>query len=884
MTPSTWLLVAKGILSRTRRFLLSWAALAVVFTVILVIGTSFAPPLSYIPEPRDVGFVLGTLLTAQAAIAALTLAVTLFMMQGANAKADVDDRMYREYIRRSWVRIILWISLLAVGTTGALLLVGELIRGDLVTADYEPELRNLVLVAGIAGIVNLVLAVILFERALLHSGPGQWMALRRHVNETDVREAVQAFLGRLRRARKAREAEGSDLSVLFPDRGEGSADQAIRALLDHARRAMSERRYAEFKLSLDSILELIKYAMKEIRSAGISWGPPGSQAQWPPLRELSRNLYSFREDVIRQGDRDYMQELYSFDFKLTTEGMRERCGELFSVALSGYRWNYQIVNRIGSDVLREQIRDRFSLNAEAFIFGAGPQDRLPYTRELVRQQERILSDAMHSDQSSDFEQLHGDFQARLSAMGFNWEDEGMRDSDTPASFKQLEQQYRIALMGLSGRAIQLDQENRIADARPYLNVARQANSQLERLADDVGQALVRDESQRFFSWEEWEMEGAPRHQPTRVVMEQYPWLFFALRLMELSSEPLPTLDLHGRAQRTLEWFLNNAESVEAFVQAEPEPALEQRREFATESLRSAVRRDEITEDYEIIARGLSETRITAFTAQVYGAASSSNLIERLFEQAGASLHVAGDDPDGPEERILSRLEHKGFLTDSPADSHSSFSPLDGSQWGHAISDDVDTRFCEMLEGAPKIELTPQTPLALVGEINQALEALGDPEQAIVVLAGNWSDLQGWLNMGHLAEFQPEWRMLESQRIGGFGRYRGHPVLSSPAYNGQHIYVVDLGSWGQFLHAEVDDGRDIRVDVNAISADRAQELLENNPNHFSNEPDEESKLRKLQACVEIVIGARKGFRVTDPSRARNLVPMPQHDEDDKPSES
>ncbi len=192
-----------------------------------------------LPEPRDVGSILGTLLTAQAAIAALTLAVTLFMMQGVNAKGDVDDRMYREYIRRSWVRNILWASLLAVGTTGALLLVGELIRGELATADLEPELRNLVLVAGAAFILNLVLAVVLFERAILHSGPEQWMALRRNVHNNDVREAVQAFLGRARRALDARVANASDLITLFPDRGEESADEAIRALLDHACRAMT---------------------------------------------------------------------------------------------------------------------------------------------------------------------------------------------------------------------------------------------------------------------------------------------------------------------------------------------------------------------------------------------------------------------------------------------------------------------------------------------------------------------------------------------------------------------------------------------------------------------------------------------------------------------
>ena len=83
--------------------------------------------------------------------------------------------------------------------------------------------------------------------------------------QTDVREAVQAYLRRARRALNAREADELDFAVLLPDRGEGSANEAVRALLDDARRAMSERRHEELRRSLDSVRELVKYAMGERR-------------------------------------------------------------------------------------------------------------------------------------------------------------------------------------------------------------------------------------------------------------------------------------------------------------------------------------------------------------------------------------------------------------------------------------------------------------------------------------------------------------------------------------------------------------------------------------------------------------------------------------------
>ena len=281
-----------------------------------------------------------------------------------------------------------------------------------------------------------MLAGVLFERAVFFSSPAKWMALRRDVNKTDVREAVQAFLRRARRALDAREAGDPDFTILVPDQGEGSADEAARALLDDARRAISERRHEELRRSLDSVRELVMYAMDEIKTTDIQWSAPGSQPEWPPLRELNRNLYSFREDVIREGDREYILELLRFDYLLAAEGVRERCGELFTVGLDGHRWNYQIANRFGGE-FREMLRDRFSLNAEGLILGAEVVDIFPYARELVRQQERLLSDAMHSNLPNDYSQLHREFEVRLQAIRLHWEVDNWPPSEASADIPHI---------------------------------------------------------------------------------------------------------------------------------------------------------------------------------------------------------------------------------------------------------------------------------------------------------------------------------------------------------------------------------------------------------------------------------------------------------------
>ena len=102
------------------------------------------------------------------------------------------------------------------------------------------------------------------------------------------------------------------------------------------------------------------------------------------------------------------------------------------------------------------------------------------------------------------------------------------------------------------------------------------------------------------------------------------------------------------------------------------------------------------------------------------------------------------------------------------------------------------------------------------------------------------------------------------------RYRGHPVITGPDEGHRRIYVVEPGPWGCFVRAQVDGGTDLLVEVVPVSAERAKELLGATPGHFPDQPDESSKLRKLQTCVEVRVAWSTGFRVADRSRARRIV--------------
>ena len=845
------------------------AALTLAPLAALVCVLFATPAIDWLPPPDEVGSLLGALLGAQAAIAALTLAVTLFVMQGVSARRDVDDRMYQEYVRRSWVKPIFWGSVVAVGVTGLALLAEELGTGAPLVGS-SPGLRNLTLLAAIAFLVNLGLPVLLFERAIRLAQPDRWRMLRRDVNERAVRAAVQAFLDRHRRVTGQRETDEPNWADMFPGSEEGSADEAIRALLDDARRSMDERRQADFKTALDSIKGLVTYAMDEIEREGIGWGIPGSQPQWPPLRELGRNLYSFREDVIRRGNRDYASDLLSLDYWLRGRAVDHRCGEFFTVAVGGDRWNCEIAARVGNPELSEMFRDRSWLVADLTLAALSAEEAFPYARHLVSHHEQLLSDAMRADRRADYEEFIRGFDNFLEMTRLSWDVEDWPPPESAKLYEQLEQHYRIALMGLGGRAVILADAGRLPDPSPYLDVAHAKYNSPQQLADDIAAALTQEDRRNLFLWLDWEGEGAQAFESRSVDPDRYPLSFFSVRLLELAAKPILDLDLHGSATRALDWFTANSEGLERHVRDDPNTSMEDRRKRVIGTLRDAVRRDEKAEDQNIIRRDLSTDRIAAFTAGVYASAFTPNTIERIFACADAFLYLPSDAEGAPGLRGASNLVGRGCLAEAPEHARISYGQLGGDSWGRMLANRVLQDLCTALDDAPAMAAPLGSAQELLRAIDGALESLNPQGEVILLLAGDWFNVLSELARQAPDGYQRARQIPEADRCGETGRYLGHPIVRGPHDGDRRLYVVEPGGWGCFVRAQVEGDQDLLVEVDAISLERARELLGANPNSFSQEPDEESKLRKWQTFVEVGVAARTEFRVVDPSRARRVI--------------
>ena len=852
-------------------------AIAVVTPLPVLISLLKADPVGALQQSNSAGMVLGAMLSAQAAIAALTLAVTIFVMQGISARADTNQRAYVEYVRQSWVLFVFWGSLAAVGVTGVVLIVELSVGVSEKAAEMAPGLPNLALLAAAALGTNLILAGALFVRAIRLANPQVWRELRHGINERNVREAIGAFVRRFERTVATRAANEPDLTVLFPDPVEGSADEAIQAVLDDARRAMADRRLSEFTTALVSIRELVEYAMNVMQRSGIPWGRPGTVPEWPPLRELGRNMYPFREDIIEEGNREYLFELLRLDYWLLSNGIRRDCGDLFTVGLDGYRWNYQISTRVGSDETHEILRDRLSLNLDGLTFGREPEELVAYLRESIRHQESMLSDAMRVDRADDYRRLHYGFTSALSNILRRWNMDRSQVSDGIQLSSGLAQEYRIALMGLAGRAAIAAESAVISDATRYLNVARETYSRLRELQDDIAGALISERQFGRSQWRDWEMEDQLPGQVVSVSVEQYPLTFFAIRLMELCGTDTPSLNLHGYARHVLDWFLANGERLERFVEETPETSTRQMRELAIEVLQNAVIRDEDEEESNIVARDLSDDRVTALIDGVNSGASASNSVERLFNRAGGFVQLAVDADDAPAERGYHLLEPKAFFTRPSDDDRIYYSPIEGDDWGRGLSRDAVHLLCDALDDAVPMTSPLDSLDALLQSIEEAAENLSPYGHIVVVVAGEWGNVELALYSDEAAGYEPYWQLGGQDGLVEIGRYRGHPILRGPRTGVRRLYVVDIETWGTFVRAPFAEGQDLEVRVDLISPEYAEQLLDRNPNYFPDQPDRPSKLRKLQTQVEVTAVVRHGFRVNDHTRARSIS-LDQSDDD------
>ena len=377
---------------------------------------------------------------------------------------------------------------------------------------------------------------------------------------------MQAFIHRYHTAVASIESGNLDVTVAFPGPREGSANDAVKKLLDDARRAMTDRRHREFRNSIDAIRELVVSAMDEIERNGLEYGAPGSQPQWPPVWELSSNLYSLRQEVIHENSRDYLIEILRLDHWELETGLHRNSGELFTEGLDGYRRNYRIAISNGVSETREMLRDRIYYTARFLFFDQEPQKANDYLIETVKHQERMLSDALDAGLQEDFRRLHEEFENFLQNIGAEW---GSKYSHTTGVTRTAQKLGPTVPHHADGPGGSSDYPGRCRqDCRSRL-LPRRVPKDIHPFESTWGRCCQSNGSPRTFGDSPSGLNGKPKasqmDEHISISPGRYPLTFFSLRLMELPLNPVPVLDLQGYAQQVHEWFVNNSERLERFL-------------------------------------------------------------------------------------------------------------------------------------------------------------------------------------------------------------------------------------------------------------------------------------------------------------------------------
>ena len=336
----------------------------------------------------------------------------------------------------------------------------------------------------------------------------------------------------------------------------------------------------------------------------------------------------------------------------------------------------------------------------------------------------------------------------------------------------------------------------------------------------------------------------------------------------MSVDSLQNLNLRGRAQQILQWFEGNAGRLETYVRGSTNPSIQQRRQYATAGLNEAVQLDDVNRDQAIIQSDLCSTKISAFETAVNAAAFSTNPIVRLFARADAVITQPSDSGVSQDEHIVRGFEPKEDFIDLRENAH-----IDDNQriWGKKMSNDVVRLFCEAQREARQITASLQSSSELLQAIDEAIEELGPSGQLVVVLDGDWNDVIYESDLEGMDRYEPQWRIREEEDyVGEFARYRDHTIVISGRSGARNLYVVDFEGWGRCVQAPTETEMAALVEIDEITPERAMELLEENPDYIPSESEKQSKLRKLQTCVEVNARHFTEFQVDDPSRARHVT--------------
>ncbi len=209
------------------------------------------PPLDVLPsESSTIIGIVETVLQAQAAMMAISLAVMAFIVSGVQRRQDLDDPLYEWFLTRAFVRPVFALTVsLTLGTAGAYFLVR-------IWTSMAPP--NLVLFAG--GSIGVAIAVIVAFAfvALRILRPSRFRDFQREVTLSSVKKAGGLYADYLKAFQCDKCGDGHrELKA------GNEANRAMQRVVDDAERATREARFTDFEESTQTLMQALRELIAE---------------------------------------------------------------------------------------------------------------------------------------------------------------------------------------------------------------------------------------------------------------------------------------------------------------------------------------------------------------------------------------------------------------------------------------------------------------------------------------------------------------------------------------------------------------------------------------------------------------------------------------------
>ena len=824
--------------------------------------------------PEDPARVVAPLAQVQGAIAAISLAVLVLIVEAVQRREDIVDATYEVFIREALVRpVIASVLISTLGTAIAFILVRM--------PSFDDE-RNLALFAMISAAITIFAILSFTLRALAVLRPSQYHEFKRKAYLEQIKIGVDARIEHINEI-----VVNPTASIVPSSDTEMKAEQAMLQILGDVAAAIKLTRPDRIEEDIVTIESALDYAAEML--AGSDYNnmlKDRSQTfELPLFASVSRYLPSLWQTGYASRSHEnvrYIYQLHQHIAYLARDGIIDDLKEtVVTNAMLSYQagadWPEGVAQGVGFawGIVENHVW------LPMFLRDAHPlsQADIVLLRTVVESFQDSAALMVRDGNFVAFEQIT----AQISDLHDTLERNRYGDEEFDYPIDNLFHDVRLSLAALAGRAILSQKGGYINNARAVVNRVHEILQKDRGVGKESLELLLTVDkntlAQRSWWWWDDRNDGSSLSRVRPVYPLQCPVLYFlTASLIDGPDARLP--QALGSVQLDGEGVLERHWAIMCDVAGIRGDMQETEKERITSFIEAAKSADEHRRQDRIVMTPISEIQVSQYAQEVlrtYKQTESSSALTSVFSGAGQAQVLQADDSDAPAESPLRWLgAFKGAFMRT-IETHYVADPS-----ATRVMETIEARRCQMMINliGDRVGLTEAIPIAgneLFTEISHVLADL-QPQFPLFLITGRGTDDLGrQLHRAQSNIKRPPSIALEQvppdiEEALRAGKMMVRQHMGEPA-----LYIIDAARWGLLRQAPIGDDP-LRVEVRAISAERAGELLDTGRIDAGSLNREEA-IRELQLQVEVEVTQRVDFVVEDPSAAVRiplLVPISQEE--------